>query len=55
MIERSGIPRSTYIRLETGKRVADITQLARIAGALGISVSTFLERVEARYPEKVDV
>lgn len=48
MVELSGIPRSTYIRLEKGLRVADITQLARICGALKMSLSLFLARVEGR-------
>lgn len=54
LAERAGIARSTYIRLETGKRVADATQLARICGALGIPQSVFWQRVEARHPELLD-
>lgn len=51
MIRLSGIPRSTYIRLEKGTRVADASQLARICGALGLSLSEFFRRVEQRHPE----
>lgn len=47
----AGIARSTYIRLEKGTRVAGVTQLARICGALGMPLLTFMERVEARNPE----
>lgn len=54
MVELSGIARSTYIRLEKGDRVPDITQLARICGALDMPLSVFLERVEARKPEAGD-
>jgi transcriptional regulator with XRE-family HTH domain len=41
----------TYLRLERGDRVPDITQLARICGALGLPLSVFLARVEERKPE----
>lgn len=50
MIAASGIPRSTYIRLESGARVADTTQVARICGALRLPVSVFFQRVEGRVP-----
>lgn len=52
LIKASGLARSTYLRLEKGERVADVTQLARICGALGISLSEFLMRVEQRDPER---
>jgi transcriptional regulator with XRE-family HTH domain len=55
MVELSGISRSSYIRLEKGERVADITQLARICGALGLPLSVFLARVEERKPEGEEV
>ena len=48
MVERSGIPRSTYIRLENGSRVADVSQIFRICEALGIKHSEFTQRVEER-------
>jgi len=50
MVEASGIPLSTYRRLETGERVADTTQLARLCGALGLPMSEFFRRVEQRVP-----
>jgi len=48
MIEASGIKRSTYLRIESGSHVADTTQIARICGVFGISLSDFFHRVEAR-------
>lgn len=54
MIARSGIPRSTYIRLEHGDkpspagRIADATQIARLCQAWGILPSEFFRRVEER-------
>lgn len=48
MVERSGISRSTYIRLEKGTRVSDVEQLRRICNALNISMTTFMERVTQR-------
>lgn len=53
MSERSGIPRSTYIRMEKGARVADTTQIARVCGALGLRLSEFFQRVEQRMPERI--
>lgn len=48
MAERSGIPRSTYYKLETGKRVADVSQLGRMCDALGMTLTEFITRAEAR-------
>lgn len=48
MMHKSGISRSTYLRIESGTHVADTTQLARICGALGLTLSEFFHRVEAR-------
>ena len=48
LVEASGIPRSTLIRIESGARVADSTQLHRLTLALGLSLSEFFERVESR-------
>lgn len=50
MVAASGIPLSTYRRLETGERVADTTQLARLCAAWGILLSEFFRRVEQRAP-----
>lgn len=49
--EAAGLPRSTYIRLENGKRVADSTQLSRLCGVYGIPISEFFRRVEERHPQ----
>lgn len=46
--EPAGLPRSTYIRVEKGTRVADTTQLARICNVLGLRMSEFFARVEGR-------
>lgn len=46
VFEAAGIPRATYLRIETGQRVADTTQLARICLALGLKVSTLTARAE---------
>ena len=51
MATASGIPVSTYRRLETAERVADASQLARLCGALGMPLSEFFRRVEQRDPE----
>ena len=51
MVELSGMKRSTYLRLEKGQRVPNITDLARICAALGMPLSEFLRRVEDRKPE----
>ena len=48
VIERSGIPKSTYLRLESGERRADADQLAQIVAVLGLRLSTFFQRVEDR-------
>jgi DNA-binding XRE family transcriptional regulator len=46
VFEAAGIPRQTYLRIESGARVTDTTQLARICSALGIPLSTLFARVE---------
>lgn len=51
MIDLTGLSRSTYIRLEKGEHVSDVSQLARICGALRMPLSEFLMRVERRDPE----
>ena len=45
---RAGIPRVTFIRYETGERRPNFVQLAQIAEALGMAMSTFARRVEER-------
>ena len=49
--EASGVSLSTYRRLETGERVADTTQLARLCGAFGLAMSEFFRLVEQSDPE----
>lgn len=48
LLTRANLPKSTYIRIETGERAPDVTQVAKIAGALGMSVSTLIQRAEER-------
>ena len=48
VVKRSGIPRSTYIRIESGSRVPDVTQLARLCDSWGLGLSEFFRRVEGR-------
>lgn len=48
IVRRSGLARSTYLRIEAGTHVADTTQLARICGVYGLPLSEFFARVEAR-------
>lgn len=45
---KAGIPRVTYIRYETGERRPNVVQVMQIAEALGMSLSTFVRRVEHR-------
>ena len=51
LAEASGIPLGTLRRLESGDRVQDVTQIARVAAAFGTTMSTFFERAETRLPE----
>lgn len=46
VIEKSGIPRSTYVRLEAGERVIDVQQLDKIAHAFGIPMRELVDRAE---------
>ena len=48
VMRRSGIAKSTYIRIEAGVHIADTTELARIAQALGVPLSELFRRVENR-------
>ena len=48
VIAAAGLSRSTYLRLEAGERVADISQLAAIASALGIETTDFIGRISSR-------
>ena len=51
LASKAGIPRVTYIRYETGERKPNLVQVARIAEALKIPLSTFARRVEERATE----
>lgn len=46
VIKKSGLPRSTYVRLEAGDRVIDVQQLDKIARAFGIPMNELVERAE---------
>jgi transcriptional regulator with XRE-family HTH domain len=57
LAERAGLGRQTYIRLEKGISVADISQLWRICEAIDddtLNLVTFVTRVEERLPARVD-
>lgn len=45
---KSGIPRVTYLRYESGERRPNVVQIAQIADGLGVKLSVFLQRVEER-------
>lgn len=45
---KAGIPRMTYIRLETHVRVADVAQIYRLADALGLSAAELMRRAAER-------
>ena len=46
VFKRAGIPRTSYVTIEKGTKVADSTQLVKIADVLGIKTSTLLLRAE---------
>lgn len=48
VITASGIPKSTYLRLESGERKADADQLANLSSVFGLRMSVFFQRVEDR-------
>lgn len=45
---RTGLARSTYVRVETAERDIDLTQLAVIAPVFGLTVSELVRRAEQR-------
>jgi transcriptional regulator with XRE-family HTH domain len=45
---RAGVARSTYLRIEKGTHIADVTELVRIVRALGLSMPEFFRRVDNR-------
>lgn len=48
VMDRSGLPKSTYLRMESGERVADVGQLAAFCSAVGVPLSVLLARAEDR-------
>jgi DNA-binding XRE family transcriptional regulator len=48
LAERAGMPRITYVRLEKGSRVADVSQLEKLCRAFDLPMSEFFRRVEER-------
>lgn len=42
----AGMASSTYVRLETGERVVDVEQLAKVAEALGLRPYVLVQRAE---------
>ena len=44
----SGVMKQTLMRIETGQRVADVSQVGRICAALGLPLAEFFRRVEGR-------
>jgi transcriptional regulator with XRE-family HTH domain len=51
LARRTGISKSTILRLESGERVMDTAQLGAICRALGIAIGTFAVRAETRMLE----
>lgn len=43
--------RSTYLRLESGERVADVSQIAQVCDVFGIDFMTLVARAEERVPD----
>jgi len=48
VFERADIPQSTYLHIESGERVPNIVHLDAIAHALGIRLTTLIDRAEQR-------
>jgi len=46
--ERAEIAPATYLRIEAGERIPNIVHLDGIAHALGIRLTTLIERAEQR-------
>ena len=47
LAERSGLSKSTIVRLEAGRRAPDTDQLAQLAAVFGLKVSEILRAAEA--------
>lgn len=52
--ERAGMPRSTFIRIATGERSADLGQLSTVARAFGLTLGELVARIEYRRAELGD-
>lgn len=48
MVRRTGLPRSTYVRIEAGERDIDLTQLGTIAPVFELTASELVRRAEQR-------
>jgi transcriptional regulator with XRE-family HTH domain len=48
LVMKAGIPKSTVRRLESGERVADVTQVSRVSRAFGLTMTEFFRRAESR-------
>ena len=53
VLERTGIARTVYWRIEQGTRVVDVVQLRAIAEAIGTTVPDLLARTDTRYAETI--
>lgn len=49
-----GMARATYIRIENGTRVADVTQLSKIADLFGMPLSLLVARAEAELAREAE-
>ena len=54
MIERTGMARSTYYRIEEGERAVSTSQLRVIARALGLTPGQLFDRADANAAEIPD-
>lgn len=52
LVERTGIPKSTLRRLESGERVQDVTQIYKIASVFGLDLPEFFSRAQDRLEDE---
>lgn len=50
LVQRSGLSKSTIRRTESNDRVADISQIAKLADSFGVSLPEFFRMAEERLP-----
>ena len=50
--QASGLPHSTYVRIESGSRVVNVSQLHRLARTFGIRPSVLIQRAYDRIDDK---